>query len=86
MIISDSISFPKNIFLSFIHKNNTAQSGQSESRLPYLCEVEILALQIQPCFMWLLRSSKHYIINNQGRSFLMAVLHSIVLAREPFCC
>ena len=30
MIISDSISFPKNIFLSFIHKNNTAQSGQSD--------------------------------------------------------
>ena len=28
VIISDSIPFPKNIFLSFIYKNNTAQSRQ----------------------------------------------------------
>ena len=35
--------------------------------LLYLCEVQIIALQIQSCFMWLLRLLKHYIINNTSQ-------------------
>ena len=61
----DHLSLPKKFYFSL--SKSLVVSSPRVVCLLYLCEVQIIALQIQSCFMWLLRLLKHYIINNTSQ-------------------